>query len=173
MHFLKYIILSALAVSAPTSGIADTYNDTATNCHKAIEIGDRVAFDGYAASILEWRSVFNTQAILSAASCLTAGFNTEWEYHHPTGRFVESATILEEKAATAARDEARKAAADFFQKNGRDLIAAGTLREEENRRQVRTAVYAACSELLTDDHVAALTNILCVESFLQNGLPDN
>ncbi len=32
-------------------------------------------------------------------------------------------------------------------------------------------VYASCAELLGRDQVAAMTNELCVETFLTNGLP--
>lgn len=172
------IAMVMFAVCAATSARADAYFDTAERCRAAIAVGDRESFQQHADNILEWRSVFNTQAILTAAACLTKGFNAEWEYHHPTGRFVASSTLSDEKAAIAERAAARNAqekalavAGDEILKLTAEAMAANAKRAEENRQNVRSAVYDACSELLKHDRVAALTNASCIDSFVVYGLP--
>ncbi|MFP5479895.1 MAG: hypothetical protein ACLGIE_09435 [Alphaproteobacteria bacterium] len=40
-----------------------------------------------------------------------------------------------------------------------------------NAERVATLVYLSCTDLLARDQVAAMTNQVCVDSFLTNGLP--
>ncbi len=167
-----------LVLTLPTAVAADTFSDTATACLSSLDAGDSEGFEQQSAIILSWRGVFNTDALRRATDCLNRGTGTQWEYHSPTSRFTKSADLAEEKAATSARQmaaaiEAEKAELARQQQieDTANALMEATVAAELNRNAVHQAVHGACVELLKSDDVAALTNAVCVDSFLRNGLP--
>jgi hypothetical protein len=67
------------------------------------------------------------------------------------------------------RAAAKRAEADASADAEAAAEQAAHLREA-NAERLATMVYLSCSQLLIRDQVAAMTNAVCVDSFLQNGL---
>lgn len=156
-----YISMSAAPVRS------DVLGDLAADCMQAVQTQDEAAFDRLSSAIMKRKDIFNTPSRELAEECLSLGFKEPWEYNYPAGQFMSSAS-----------SEARlKAAADARSQKAQDAArrVAEEARQEAERKanaaRVATLVYVSCSTLLARDEVAAMTNALCVDSFLANGLP--
>lgn len=177
---MKSRFFFALAAWFLTSvpSLADQYLDEAQACRDALAYKDQEAFENSAGTILRWRSVFNTQALLVARDCLSEGFNEPWEYHTPSARFVKSSDLGPERANAA---EKARLAAEAAQRQAEAQLLAEAAEERERAAQqafyaqrralVQMAVVEACNDLFEDDRVQALTNAVCIDIFLVQGLP--
>lgn len=156
-----------VSLSLPAPATADVLSDLADQCSAALLAGDDASFQAAADAIRDQKNVFNTVAIKQAEKCLSEGFGEPWEYWFPDSEFVSSAEVF---SRVAAQDEAK-------QQKREAAVAAWAAAElnEANRKanaaRVAQLVYRSCGTLLADDEVAAMTNEICVESFLTNGLP--
>lgn len=147
---------------------AQSLEDLADQCEAAVSAADQVKFDDVASRIIKRQDVFDTALRERLEDCLTDGHGEPWEYDWPAGAFMSSAAV-EAKLREAEVEKGRKAraAAQAAQAEA-DLQTA----KARNAARVAELVYASCSALLVDNQVAAMTNQLCVESFLANGLPE-
>jgi hypothetical protein len=157
---------------------ADPIMELAEQCRSAVEAGDDAAFQAAAAQLVELRHVWNTEAILIGSECLTKGFGTAWDYSYPQSRFVSKDQVEAEAKAAADASAASARATDEAERQAAARAAAELAadiereaRRKANASRVSDLVYASCATLLERDQVAAMTNSICVESFLTNGLP--
>lgn len=163
-------VLSLAAVLTGMPGAparADALSDLADRCEAALAAGDDAGFRAAADAIRQRKDVFNVEARKRAEACLSTGYGESWEYWFPSESFEPRAAIDARIAATAAARQAEQDA---------EAAAEATAAQAEADRQANAArvaalVYVACSELLDRDEVAALTNPVCVDSFLASGLP--
>lgn len=156
-----------LACALATQAKGDGFSDLADQCMTAIEAGDTSAFEVAAEAIKKRSDVFNTEARKKAEACLSQGYGEIWVYDFPASRFMTSQKVLEGLAAANAAKLAKA-----MEEVERELAAADLAhRKAENAERVATLVYGACTTLLARDEVEAMTNQLCVDSFLTNGLP--
>lgn len=167
-----------LAFGLATQAHADPIMDLAEQCRSAVEAGDDAAFQAAAAQLIALRHIWNSQAISIASECLTKGYGTAWAYSVPQSRFVSKDQVdAEAKVASDANAAIAQAAAEekaAAEARAAALVAAEAEREalgRANAARVAELVHASCTTLLDRDQVAAMTNSVCVESFLANGLP--
>lgn len=173
------VLATALVAVVPCRpAFADPIMDLAELCRSAVEAGDDAAFQAAADQLLDLRNIWNTEAIPIASECLTNGYGTAWAYSVPQSRFVSKDQVdAEAKAASDANAAIAQAAAE--EKAAAEARAAALVAAEAEREALRRAnaarvaelVHASCATLLDRDQVAAMTNSVCVESFLANGLP--
>ena len=122
--------------------------------------------------------MFSTEARALGSRCLSEYHGETWAYSDQEGRFISPSEQEKENAQLAAIASARADEQAIQEAEAEDRTAAkveaamlALTADVANRERVAKAVYEACLELLDDDHVSALTNALCVDSFLSNGLP--
>jgi hypothetical protein len=163
MLFLAVSCISILA--APLR--ADVLGDLAAECMAAVQAQDEAAFVTRSDAIMKRKDIFNTASRELAEQCLTLGFNEPWEYDFPSGEFLASATV---EARLKAVDDAefRKMQDEAKSKADAERME---IEREANADRVASMAYAACSILFDRDMVVAMTNAVCVDSFLANGLP--
>lgn len=135
-------------------------NDLAERCEEALQSGDRIAFEEVVTALRPRKDVFATAARKRVEKCLSEGFGEPWAYSFPDSAWL---SVSEAEARMTARQEANLA-----QERAKDYDEA---QRKANVERVWMMVYASCSTLLERDQVAAMTNALCVNSFLENGLP--
>lgn len=146
---------------------ASDLDDLVEQCSAAVGLGDHLAIVAVADEVQKLRYVFNTAAQKALEECLSDGLGEPWIYDAQAGRFMSSADAT---ARDKAEDEAKAA------ENLRALTAAQDAAErlakrEENLARVVALVYASCESLYRQDTVAAMTNDLCVQAFIDGGLP--
>jgi hypothetical protein len=161
------VLIAALSV-LPCIVSADVLSELADQCMASVEAGDEAAFAEAAEAIKKRKDVFNTEAREKAEKCLGLGYGEPWMYHFPTSRFM---SVAQYDVTFKIAEEAKRRTAES------DEQAAATAAQQkaakaENAERVATMVYVACTTLLARDQVTAMTNQLCVESFLANGLPE-
>lgn len=173
------LILITLLSGLPEIAVADELSDLSDQCIAAVEAGDAAAFEAAADAIRKRKDVFNTEARKRAESCLSTGLGEPWEYYFPESAWWPVSEIRAREKARADAEVAERSAAieaEAAAMRAEAAAMAAAAAEEAERRanaaRVATLVYAACEILLARDQVAAMTNQLCVESFLTNGLPD-
>lgn len=146
---------------------ADALSDLADKCIAALAAGDQPGFEAASNAIRQRDDVFNTEARERAEACLSQGYGETWEYWYPTSSFEPRATIEARiNAAADAKLEEERAAAQ-----AEGDAAKAEANRAENAKRVAALVYVSCFTLFTRDKVAAMTNPVCVDSFLQTGLP--
>lgn len=180
-----YFIPIALVLLWPSHAKALEATELASECNRLIDSG-QIDEARTKAEILTNESPVRSDAVRSSIKlCLDRALEPGWEYSFGSGRFIspteqaerdaERETFNKKAAASvenrlAAEAAQRKAAAGALATAA--LLKAQRLAEDETRRLiVHEAIYSACSQLLDKDRIAALTNSVCVESFLTNGLP--
>lgn len=148
---------------------AETLGELADRCMMAVTANDEMAFQDAAEALKQRQDVFDTAARVKAEQCLSSGYGEPWEYWFPSDSFEPSAAIAARIKATAdAKAADRQAKAD--------AEAAAAQKEADrksNAERVAALVYGSCATLLARDEVEAMTNQICVESFLANGLPSH
>lgn len=154
------LCLTLVLTVSPRMGSADVLSDLADECQAALSKGDSAAFHQVAEAIKLRQDVFNTDARERAEACLSEGYGEPWEYWFGSSSFEPTAAI---EARIKAHSDAKAAA--------RQAEAKAVADEAENAERVATLVYLSCSNLFAQDQVAAMTNQLCVDTFLANGLP--
>lgn len=175
---IRFFSAATVLFLTTAAASADIYADEADACRAALASNNQEAFQKSADAILAWRSVFNTQAILTARDCLNEGLKTIWQYDTPSGRFVLASDLEKERLA---RQEREQLAADRARQEAAALRIAEAEAERrdaalqtlyaQRRAQVQLAVVSACNELFEDDKIQALTNPVCIEVFSVRGLP--
>lgn len=146
---------------------SDVLSDLADQCLAAVAGGNTSAFEQAAEAIKKRKDVFNTDARQRAEDCLSRGYGEPWEYWFPSSSFEPTAAIQArikavEETKTAEREAEAQAVID---------AAKAEVARTANAARVAELVYGSCKILLRDDEIAAMTNQLCVDSFLANGLP--
>lgn len=161
------LCLTLVLTFSPQMGSADVLSDLADQCQAALSKGDTAAFQKAAEAIKRRKDVFNTDARERAEDCLSKGYGEPWEYWFPSSSFEPTAAIEARMKSVEEAKAAERAA------EAQAVIDAAKAEVARNANATRVAqlVYASCSTLLQDDQVAAMTNQICVESFLTNGLP--
>ncbi len=161
MGLRQFVFMTgALTVICATPATASVLGDLADECMAAIEAGDDAAFSAAADAIRSRDDVFDTSARKRAEACLSQGFGEPWEYWYPSEDWEPSSAIQARMTSTA--EAKAKTAAEAAEAEAARI---------SNAAQVAELVYRSCGTLLARDEVAAMTNALCVESFLTNGLP--
>lgn len=170
MNIPRILQLTAALASAlfvPMAAAGSALGDLADTCMAAIEANDGAAFQTAAEALMHRKDVFDTDALRKAEKCLSLGFGEPWEYWFPADEFQSRAAIDARIAATADAKN-RKVQEEADAKANAERLAA---ERQANAERVANMVYVACSITLKRDQVAAMTNSVCVESFLANGLP--
>lgn len=162
-------LLSAISLLLLSGQMAssDALSDLADRCLAEVAAGNIPAFEETAEAIKKRKDVFNTDARERAEDCLSQGYGEPWEYWFPSSSFEPTAAI----AARIRAVEEAKAAERAAEAQAAIDAAKAEVERSGNAAKVAQLVYASCTTLLRDDEVAAMTNQLCVESFLSNGLP--
>lgn len=87
-----------------------------------------------------------------------------------SNRFVSTGTARAQEAALRRLEEEALDALAKAEVNAQAAIRRQ--RQEALENEVNARVYKACSELSLNDPTTAYTNLLCVQSFKENGLPE-
>jgi hypothetical protein len=161
---MKPAALSLLLLAFPVvDARADVLSGLADICITALEAGDLSGFDHVAQEIRKRKDVSNAEARKRAEECLSRGYGQPWEYWFPGQRWEPSADVQARQRATEATKQAEADA---------DAAAARTEADRQaNAVRVAAVVHASCIDLAREDLRAAMTNSVCVDSFLANGLP--
>jgi hypothetical protein len=160
-------VLAAALCLVTTWARADVLSDLADQCQSALAAGDQAGFEAAAAAIQARDDIFNAEARKRAEACLSQGYGEPWEYWFPSDSFEPSARIEARIKATSDAKLAKERAATKAAADAADAEAA----RAANAERVAAMVYLSCSALLARDQEVAMTNSVCVESFLANGLP--
>lgn len=149
------------------AGPAAALEAVAERCEAALASGDPTDFEAVVDAIRLRKDVFDIDARKRVEACLSEGFGEPWEYSFPESEWL---SVAEAKARAADREAAKAAAAQALA--DADAAAAQAAADRQvNAERVATLVYLSCTDLLARDQVAAMTNPVCVDSFLANGLP--
>lgn len=168
MRSLPILLAACCLYALPGQAIAQSLKDLADQCDMAVSSENKSAFSEISGKLKKRQDVFDTAVRTRIEDCLSIGYGEPWEYDWPSGSFMSSSAVAA-KLQAAKDEKARKArAATAAAKAEADLQAA----KDRNAARVAQLVYSSCATLLLDDQVAAMTNQLCVESFLANGLPE-
>lgn len=139
------VLLAALWFASSAAARADIFTD----CLKAIEQNDLEKAKGLANIIRVRRSLQSEEKQQAGAECLSFGLGEKHVYDTATESFTSAQTISER---TAAELEDRR-------------------EREERTFTVLSAVSAACDKVYRVNPDEALTNEVCIEVFLRQGLP--
>lgn len=166
---MKLLISAALLCAVPSAPAwAQGKQETVDRCHQALLAGDQASFAAAASEIQAWQYVYATAVVAGATACLSSGLGEPWAYSSVAGRFLPEAEIADTRARKLA---AQRAAEDALERKAAEEARLAEWRAE-NASNVMVAVYDSCRELLAKDRIAALTNSVCVPSFLELGLPE-
>lgn len=152
----------------PSSTRAGVFEDLVVACLAAAESGDTKAFEDFSGQLRKRKDAFDTKARDTAEDCLSIGYGEPWVFDFPTDTFMSAAAV--DARQKVSEDAKRRTALADAQKRGED--AAKEIDRQLNAERVSSMVYAACLTLFDRDIVEAMTNALCVESFLANGAPE-
>lgn len=149
-----------LAVGLWVGQPALALTELAERCEAALRADDQAAFQEVFSKLQTRKDVFVVEVRQRVEACLSAKFGEPWEYSFPDSQWLP---VADAQSRLKAREDARQAASQAVA----DEAAARTA----NAERVATLVYLSCTDLLARDRVAAMTNPVCVDSFLANGLP--
>lgn len=157
----------SLIVCLLGAGPAAALEAVADSCEAALASGDRAAFDAAVDAIRPRKDVFDTELRQRVEACLSKGFGEPWAYSFPESEWLPVA----EEQRRADQRTAAKAATTAADAEAADRAARAEEERQHNAKRVADLVYISCTIVLKRDQVEAMTNALCVESFLANGLP--
>jgi hypothetical protein len=163
-QILAFLLLSLFL---PSALLAETMATLAADCMLAVEAGDDDAFTTKAAAMQQRKDTFDTMAMAMAEQCLSQGYGEPWIYYSPAGAFM---SVADREARLQAGADARQRAAKAEATRLEDAAFSEAARKANSER-VSAMVYTSCAILLSRDQIGAMTNAICVESFLTNGLP--
>lgn len=149
---------------------ADFYSD----CAAAIARGDTEKAQEIAAAMMEFRYVENTAQREAGIACLNFARGIDHEYSRMANAFRpagDDARLREEARAEAA---AKREAEEMARQRELAKIAEQRVLEAEQaqrKQRVWSKVAEACRKTYAEDPTAALTNRVCIDLFLQTGLP--
>ena len=182
MLLLRLFALTASLAVTSEAAAADVYTD----CTEAMQSGDIERARSSGETILRLNSFSSAVDKATVAACLTFAFGEEYIFSPRSGRFLsttQEARMIEEQrqrdAADAAQIASRVAANEARRRKEEEQLQAEralAAKVEKERRDRELAVWRrvmeACSEIFEDDPNSALTNRICLDLFLQVGLPD-
>lgn len=173
----RTLLCVTLLASAAVSAGAQTAGNQKDlqNCEEAVKSGDTERIASAMARITEWRHVFDTGLRGRAEKCLSTGYGEEWVYDWPLGKFsvkseVEQRGELAAERALARRSEEERLRADR-QKAAMQLLAESQARKEANEARIVSESFQACVRLYERDPDSALLNPICIQRFMQFGMP--
>jgi hypothetical protein len=173
---LAIACLASFAVPSSARDIAN--NKDLDACRAAVASGDQSSFLEIAERMKMWRNIFDQQLRTGSVQCLSDGFGESWVYEWSSGMMLpatEAAKVKERAAAEAAaqkqRDEAERARLAEGQAALRRLQDEIAAAREKQRSEVFLAMADACRTLYRRDSILALTNRMCLDVFLETGLP--
>lgn len=153
---LSIVLVLCILPGNPASALTDI----AEQCEAALASGDLAEMEAVLEAVRPRRDVNEIAPRKRVEVCLSEAFGEPWEYSFPEREWLP---VSEAEARLEARRDAKRAEKRSAAKTEADRL--------ENIDRVATLVYASCSTLFARDQVAAMTNQLCVETFLDNGLP--
>lgn len=167
-----------LAIAITFSGHA-AYANIFEDCTQAIAEGDKLKAEELAATMLRFNSISTADQALGAA-CLSYARGEEYVYVVGPNTFLSKASeetrLKEEKEKAVARaqeSEKRLKERELLELAERKRTAAIEAQKEERRQAVWKRVSEACTELYQDDPEGTVTNQICLDVFLQTGLPSS
>lgn len=159
---VRSAILVSFLLTFSMSAEAEGLNDIAEKCESALSSGDPAAMEAVLEAVRPRRDVNEVASRKRVEACLSKGFGEPWEYSFPEREWLSVADAqarLQAKRDAKANEERAKAQSEA------DRAA--------NASRVAELVYSSCTALFRRDQVAAMTNELCVETFLRVGLPSD
>lgn len=166
------LLAFAFAICAQTA-TAGTYSD----CTLAIKKGDQAKAKELASALLRFNS-FSVDEQMTGAACLTYAMNEEYVFSIILNTFVpkgqEEAVVDEKKKAAAERavEDQRKVAAALERNRLHQLAElAAKAAKQAQIDTVWKRVYEACANLYRSDPDTTVTNQICLNVFLETGLP--
>ena len=170
---MRIIWLATTLIICAQTALAGTYSD----CTEAIKSGDQSQAKELAATILRFNSFSHDEQITGAA-CLTFAMGQEYVFSIVLNTFApkaEVAAIIEatKKEAAGKADEQKRLQEEFDRKRRetRQAQLAAAAANEAQTLAVWRRVYEACNELYSNDPNATVTNQICLNVFLETGLP--
>jgi hypothetical protein len=162
-----------------TTAKADIYMD----CLAAIKRSDTAEVERLAQKIMDYVQIFQppAQALEIGSQCVSSAKGKEYTFDENSKQFL-SREQLEENAAAQieenrlaeekrVEDQRREAARIQQENENQRLEAEAQALKEAQTMEVLLAVKDACKELYFDDPSQALTNNICLDVFLETGLP--
>ena len=169
------LLLSCWMLAYVTNmAVADTYAD----CKEAISANDHEAALKFATRLLRFRNISDPSKQKSGAACLTFAKGTEYTYDFAKDGFAEASVVAAALAASqeefAAREEERAKRESIIAAEKAQRLERERIRKEAEAAKVRAVwqrVTDACVKLYQDDPDGTVTNRICLDVFLQTGLP--
>ena len=169
----RILILLLLFIASPA------FCDPSEWCIKAINAGNKEAADRYAKILLRTYTPTDKSRIKDGVECLKQYNGKHYIYYQKLKRFLteeeyETARREVEVAARQVEERAKKEEAD---RQERERVLEEFRRKTEEQKLIRErAVLSALAEACTDkfgrDRYSAITNRLCFDYFMANGLPE-
>lgn len=179
-------IFTAVVFSCMASAThADERLDRANTCIGAIQMNDKTTAKVIADEITQWQQFTGSELREKAETCVRFSLGEGWSYSFGQRRMVsvdevrrlEAERITSNAQASAqnlqrlAAERARSADADAKSRQQELAEAEARLQAQLRAQRVAVAVDGACRELFFADRNSALTNSVCVEVFMETGLP--
>lgn len=166
-----FIAFAGVAAEAQT--VAN--EDDIRKCEDALATGDKDSISSAISRITEWRHVFDTKLRSRAEKCLSAGYQEEWVYDWPLGIFAAKSDVDERSKVASERALDRRSKDDRQraerEKAAMQVIADAQQRKEANEARILTESFQACARLYARDRDAAMLNSICIQRFIQFGMP--
>ena len=181
-----------LVVFLPSRAFADIYSD----CQAAIEADDRTAALSYATTMMQFNQIWDPKKQTGGADCISYATGKTYVYSFSLGAFAKAtaaeailvakrkeaaeAAALQDQKAEAERmariKEARLAKAEAERQEAlarAEAVRAAVLEAADAKRRalVWTRVLEGCLALYSKNPDETVTNRVCLDVFLETGLP--
>lgn len=163
-------LLAAVALTLVTASgaAADVFDD----CRAAVRTSDAESARAASTRILFGNGIYvppdETETV---GQCLELGGKTGYAYSRATGTFVSIALAEAQNRRLEAREE-RKRLEDEKAQAAVELIEQERRARQMREAAVRTQVQISCENLYRLAPDTTITNGICLEVFLRDGLPD-
>lgn len=171
---MRLIILSVALAAFGLTASANIYDE----CKKAIKNADLETAKEISAKILSFNSV-SISDHADGAACLSYAMGKDYVFSFVLNTFSpkeDEDAIIEvkkrEASERAIEQEKRQAEADERRRLRREAELATDAAKRANVSAVWKRVFVACNELFADDPNTAVTNQICLNVFLETGLPN-
>lgn len=153
------------------------------DCRAALASKDKEDFEKASERLMEWRNTPSAAMRFAAIDCLAEGTGEPWVYEVKTGRLVpksQAAAVLAAAREPEIREAAQREKEVIAQRERREkleaerqkILVAAEERRRKRRQEVLEAMSDACVQLFYRDRVSAMTNRICVDVFLETGMPN-
>jgi hypothetical protein len=143
-------------------------------CLDAVEKNEKERATLFATAILEMRDTVIPENRDAGAKCLAFATGAQYVYDPVSKSFTTPEIAEENQTVQSQKDAIAAKAAEIdakIKEETEQQIAQARKEKEQSQLEVWTAVLDACKAVYFDEPAQAVTNRICLDVFLETGLP--